>query len=496
MQSLKVNRVLQLVSALTLLLAMNVNADLNTLTANNPAFDDLERAAAAGNQSAFDALNPICNGGPGPTCNVAQFGVFESTRELVQTANDLEGTGAATRFSLRLDQQGLGDALRWTAAEEVTAQGTIATEFTNGQMANVNNRMTALRFGAAGFSITGLGGIPASNIAGVTNGDKLGAASSSETLSKWGGFGNGTFGFGDRNPTTFEDAFDFDNTEGTLGFDYRFSERVVAGVIVGYSETEVDFNAAKSIVDGGIKSDGYSFGVFGLYSRDALYLSGSFTYQTLDFRIDRFIKYPSFNPDVASTDTRTLGKTDSDSYSASFNAGYMFRLGPGASKRYVVEPYIRAEYVDVSISSFQEIETDGDGIQEYFNLDVNSQSIQSFELSFGARLSAAFSTRWGVLFPYARGEWHVELEDGNTNTTSTYDIGLAGLTPFLLADDDIDSGYGTAVVGIQTILKGGRQRELGGAIGDRLSLFVEYRTVFGLTNISNDLISGGLRYTF
>jgi uncharacterized protein YhjY with autotransporter beta-barrel domain len=480
----------------TFLMPMSAHADLNTLTANNPAFDDLERAAAAANHSAIDALNPLCVTGPGATCNVAQFGVFESTRELVHTANDLEAAGDATRFSLRLDQRGLGDALRWTAAEEVTAQGTIAKKFANGQLANVNNRMTALRFGATGFSITGLGGMPASHIAGLSDGDELGTAGSSEKLSKWGGFGNGTFGFGDHDPTTFEDAFDFDNTEVTLGFDYRFSERWVAGFVAGYTENEIDFNAARSIVDGGIVSDGYSLGVFGLYSRDALYISGSATYQTLDFQIDRFIKYPSFNPDVASTDTRTLGKTDSDSYTATLNLGYMFRLGPGASKRYVLEPYFRAEFIDVSISSFQEVENDGDGVQEYFNLNVRSQSIKSVELSFGARASFAISTKWGVLFPYARGEWHVQLEDANTATTSTYDVGLSGLTPFLLANEDVDTNYGTAVFGVQTILKGGRQRELGGVIGDRLSLFVEYRTVFSLDNISNDLISGGLRYTF
>ncbi len=495
MQSLKINRVLRLATALAFLSSVHAYADLVTLTANNPAFDDLERAAARANQSAFNALTPLCANGPGPTCNANQFGVFESTRELVQTANDLEGTGP-TRFSLRLDQEGLGDALRWTAAEEVTAQGTVAKEFTSGQMANVNNRMTALRFGARGFSITGLGGMPAANIAGVSSSDSLGTASSGETLSKWGGFGNGTFGYGDHDPTTFDDAFDYDNTEATIGVDYRFTDRIVAGLVAGYTENEVDFDAAKSIVDGGIKSDGFSIGVFGLYSREALYLSGALTYQSLDFRIDRFIKYPSFNPDVPSTDTRTLGKTDSDSYSASFNVGYMFRLGPGVSKRYVVEPYFRAEYVDVKISSFQEIETDGDGIPEYFNLDVRAQTVKSFELSFGARVSAALSTRWGVLFPYARGEWHVELEDNNTSTNSTYDVGLSGLTPFLLDSGKIDSNYGTAVFGIQTILRGGRQRELGGVIGDRLSLFVEYRTVFSLDLISNDLISGGLRYTF
>ena len=480
---------------LVVLAATSAQADLNTLTTGNPAFDDLERAAARANQSAFDALTPLCVTGPGPTCNPTQFGVFESTRELVHTANELEGAGP-NFFSLRLDQTGLGDALRWTAAEEVTAQSTVSTEFTNGQMNNMNNRITALRFGATGFSITGLGGVPAGNIAGVSNGDSLGNASSGERLSKWGGFGNGSFGFGDQDSTTFEDAFDFDNTEATIGFDYRYSERLVAGFVLGYSESEVDFDAAKSIVDGGITADGYSFGVFGLYTRDSLYFSGSIGYQKMDFEIDRFIKYPSFNPDIPSTDTRTQGDTESDAVTATFNLGYMFRMGPGASKRYVVEPYFRAEYLDIGIDSFTEVETDGDGIAEYFNLAIDSQSFESFVLSFGARVSMAISTSWGVLFPYARGEWHIELEDDNTRTTSTYDVGLAGLTPFLLDSEDIDDEYGTAVFGIQTILRGGRQRELGGVIGDRLSLFIEYRTIFGLDNISNDLISGGLRYTF
>jgi len=51
-------------------------------------------------------------------------------------------------------------------------------------------------------------------------------------------------------------------------------------------------------------------------------------------------------------------------------------------------------------------------------------------------------------------------------------------------------------VGVQTIFRGGRERELGGPIGDRLSLFVEYHRVFALSNIDSELINGGIRYPF
>src|SRR5262245_45344592 len=73
----------------------------------------LETAAAQANQATFDALSGPCAAGPGPGCPDEVFGVFAETRELVHTANELLGTGDTT-FSLSLDIDGLGFALRWT----------------------------------------------------------------------------------------------------------------------------------------------------------------------------------------------------------------------------------------------------------------------------------------------------------------------------------------------------------------------------------------------
>ena len=111
-------------------MAGSASADLVQLTTvvNPGAYDDLERAAAAANQSVFDALVGPCGGGE---CPADQQAVFDEARELVDTAADILGTGTG-QFSLGLDDEGLGNALRWTAAEEVLAQGRAATDFSNG----------------------------------------------------------------------------------------------------------------------------------------------------------------------------------------------------------------------------------------------------------------------------------------------------------------------------------------------------------------------------
>ncbi|MCH7600917.1 MAG: autotransporter outer membrane beta-barrel domain-containing protein [Myxococcales bacterium] len=470
------------------------NATLVEITtfARPQFYDDLERASARANQSVFDTLGPVCGAGG---CTPEQQNIFEETRELVHTANEILGTGP-TLFSLGVDDEGLGNALRWTAAEEVSAEARASTDFSNGQRSSVNNRITALRFGATGFSLAGLEGVPLGDLASIEHTDRLGPAGASQTLSKLGGFFNTSYGLGTHDPTTFEDAFDFVSFDVTFGVDYRFLPDVVAGLVAGYSATDVDFDASKSIVDGGIESEGFSIGAFGMYTWKNIYLSSFLSYQRMEFDIDRFITYPSLNPDVEGTNTQTRGDTHSDAVTVSVNTGYTYRFGPGKSKTYVLEPSLRVEYTHITIAGYNEGNVDAD---EYFALRIAEQTVESLELTLGLRTSAAVSTRFGVFFPFARLEWRFELEDATRQTSSQYSAlgNLAGGTvPFGLDSEPIDQNYGTLAVGVQIILKGGRQRLLGGAVGDRLSIYSDYRTVFVLDNISNHIISGGLRYTF
>jgi outer membrane autotransporter protein len=482
------------------------SAQLVELTTTNSAtsgnFDDLERAAAAANEGVFFALEPVCRGGVGPNCSTEQYGVYGETAKLMATAAELlkQAPPDDNFGSLGLNPQGVGDALRGTAAEEVSAKSRASTDFSNGQLKSVANRITALRYGARGFSIAGLDGLPTRGMPGIPEGTVLGAAGDpdpgSQTLSKLGGFVNGSYGWGTHDPTTFEDAFDYESIDVTAGADYRLRDDLVLGLTAGYAQNKVDFDA---IVDGGIDALGFSVGTFGLYTWKDFYVSGFFSYQRMSFDIDRFITYPSLNPNVPGVDTSTKGKTHSNAYTGTANLGYTYRFGFDTfswttGKPFLVEPYGRLEYMSIDFDSYTERDNKAG---DFFALRVDQQRVQSLELSPGLRLAAAFSLPFGVVFPYARGEWRFELDDKNRETTSQYSVpGLQTAIPFLLNSSKIDSNYVSLTGGIQTILRGGRTRFLGGAVGDRLSLFVEYQTYLALDNVDSSAVNAGLRYLF
>ena len=214
-------------------------------------------------------------------CTEESFAIFLTSRELVHTANELQRSGP-TISSLGLDQEGLGLALRWTAAEEFAAQGSMATDFVNDQLSNLSARMSALRFCARGFSIAAMPINPAGDtrVASLERPRGGGASGDEalETYSPWGGFINGAFGWGTKKPTDLENPFDFDGSEVTAGIDYRFANNFILGGMVGYTEQTVDFDEAASdvsVTDGEIVADGFSYMAFGLYEGERLTFSAS-----------------------------------------------------------------------------------------------------------------------------------------------------------------------------------------------------------------------------
>ena len=311
----------------------------------------LEAASARANQASYDALLGACEGGPGPGCPDDVFGVFEETRELVQTANEILGTGDTT-FSLGLDIDGLGFALRWTAAEEIAAQGSMTTEFAASQLSALSARMAALRWGISGPRLTSVqeadGSIRVARSGSLPLGG--GASADAEQIgTRWSWFVDGAFGYGNKDPTDLEPAFDFDGQEVTIGVDYRFSSSLAAGAMLGYSGKEVDFDSSRSVVDGRIKTDGYSGIIYGLLEGERAYLNGSLGYQQLSHDTRRRITYPSQNPLIPrSTASRPRPPTAARCSPRSAPAT------PSDGARFSVEPSLGLDYVNASVEGFRE----------------------------------------------------------------------------------------------------------------------------------------------
>ena len=460
-------------------------SDPSLLAQLNP----LEQLAAKANQAVYNALTapttggsataagaPICGANqaaPGGSCNGQVWLIFQQVRELVDTANALEGTNGQTLYSLGLDAHGLGQALRWTAAEELSAQGRSSTEFSNGQFNVLGNRLAALRFGARGFRVAG------------NNVEKGGSAGADDPslASPWGGFIDTSYDYGRKGDTTnssgYEDAFAFDGTEISGGVDYRFSPHFVLGAMLGYTSKRIDFDSSESTTDGRIRSSGASLMAYGLWEADAFYASGSVGWQRLNHDFVRRITYPSQNPTVPSVDDTATSNTSSGALLATFGLGYDARY-----KAFTAEPYLKAEYQKIKVNSFTESGANG------FDFNYGDQNITSLDSALGVKFEYVFSAPFGVIVPYVRGELHKQFEDKQRQISAVYaalaTVGLqnAAGANFDIPDDERKDNYGLVGAGLSLVLKHGWQ------------VFAQYQQVIGLTTIADRNFTGGFRYEF
>lgn len=480
-----------------------------------PYANGVEEAAASANQQVFDALDASCNPGgifdtvpepaaapPGTDCtDEGRFLVYLNARELVHTANEIRGSGA-TIASLGQNLEGLGLALRWTAAEELAAQGSMATEFSNGQLSNLAARLSALRFGARGFGVANLyrTNPRRDRLLASAQDEAVATEGARETYSPWGGFLNGAFGYGRKDPTPLENAFDFDGSELTLGIDYRLPRNIVLGAIVGVSEQAIDFDEAASeisVVDGSMDADGTSVILFALYQGERLTMSGSIGAQRLSYDVVRKIKYPSFNPDLASANSVANSQPETDIRVATFNVGYAF-----GSRKATLEPYLNVEYLDATVDAFDEERSinllSNNNVSKRFDLSISEQQFDSFDTALGLRMQYVVTPRFGVIVPFITLAAHRELADDARTITAGYAAlrDVLGTRSFVVPTDPADESYAVATAGFSIVLRGGRQRQAGGAIVGGLSAFVQIRTVGGLRNFDDTVTTGGFRYEF
>jgi outer membrane autotransporter protein len=383
------------------LYVVTARADLNdptVLAQLNP----LEQLAAKANQAVYNALTapgtgsaagaPICDpnlGNTAPTsgsCTGNVYKIFARVRELVDTANVLGNSAGPRQYSLGLDARGLGLALRWTAAEELSAQGTASTQFSNGQLSSLANRIAALRFGARGFRFA-MNNASSGAASYSTEDRSLGGSAGADgelLASPWGGFLDGSFGYGRKSDTTnsgaYQDAFVFDATELTGGVDYRFGPHFVLGGMAGYTKKRIDFDSSESTTDGRIRSKGESAMIYGLWESDLFFVSGSVGWQRLDHDMVRRIAYPSLNPLVPSVNETADSKTNSNGLLATWSGGYDLRL-----RALTVEPYLKANYQRIKIASFSEAGANG------FDFQFGQQNITSVDGAIGLKLQYVFT---------------------------------------------------------------------------------------------------------
>ncbi len=404
-----------------------------------------------------------------------QDDLFVNCRALVQTGNELNGSGA-TAFSLGLTNEELNGAIQQVAGEEVVAPRTMASKTFNGQQKNLTTRLAALRAGVKGFSVSGLGFGNFQKFAGRDSADTRGLGSPQRgggasgdgagfSLNRLSAFVNGIISIGDKEQTSREDGFDFDSQGVTVGVDYRLLDDLVLGTAFSYSHFDADFKTSSVNSGGDSQTDGYVFSLYGTYYLKSFYVEGIGSVGWNDHDSKRNINFGGLK--------RTAkGDTDSTQYSFSIGVGYDF-----VAHDIDYGPYARLSYLRVDIDSFKESGAQG------LNLEVEDQNVTSLISALGFRASKKFSWKWGVWFPQIRGEWNYEFEN-DSKTIKTQYVNDPFNTQLLVKTENPDRDFFRVGFTLANVSQGGTQA------------YFDYDTMLGFRDISNHIFTIGVRQEF
>ena len=454
-------------------------ADLNLVPDMTPA----QASAAAGTQRVYEVLLSRASSTNNETATLTadEQSLFEIARELVETSNEQQGSGSA-QFSLGLTVEGLRNALQWVAAEELATPGTLATKTSSGQLTSLAARFTAVRRGATGFRTSLLNDgwnsarsrpiMLASAAAGGSSKGLLGG-DAAESFSRLGGFLNVALGFGKKDPTAREDAFDYGNVNMTLGVDYRATARWVYGAALGYNRYEVKFDSSRSVVDGGVDSNGLAATLYSLYTFDAFSLDGSVSLGGNSFDIVRHIKYSSNNPALPPTNETASGSTDSQQYTLSVGGNYE---GHREALAYSLQAHVTS--LKSTINGYTERNA------RAFNLRLEDQNVTSLTSTLGAQASYTLNRSFGVIIPEASIRWHHEFSNDSRLVQARYVADLLTSNFLVAPTEDPDRDYFSLGLGASAVFAQG------------LQIFAHYETLLGLSNITDHLLTGGARLEF
>jgi outer membrane lipase/esterase len=258
----------------------------------------------------------------------------------------------------------------------------------------------------------------------------------------------------------------------------RVSRTLVVGILATDIQQHADFDSSQSIVSGNVKGSGGGATVYLDQDIGDAYLNFSLGVQRISLDTTRVVTYGSNNPQVGYVNTTLTSSTNATSLMVTGGGGYTFYL-----RRFSAQPYLNWQYLRTHIAGFQESATSTSTDPE-FAATVAAQTVTSLISIAGVKLQYAWSLPFGVLLPYAYGEYRHEFANRSINVDSNYTTESTAATGFQLPTDSIDPNYYEVGAGLMGVLAG------------RTQIYVQYMRLLSLQYYSDYGISGGIRFQF
>lgn len=375
------------------------------------------------------------------------------------------GVGASTPASVTVTIAGRPDQARNAATTALLgAQADTASRFAQGQTANIQRRLEALRRGRAAPDARGDAGgravvrnesplrgrdaaserqtkddahEPPVRLAALDTGDNANSAGGGLALPAFasglvsaaqgqainvaqltGARGNsasttgsrdiavwsdGVVGFGSRDATASRNAQEFTTSGVTAGIDYRVTDNLVLGVGVGYARdrTSIGVDGTKN------RAQGYSVTGYGSYQPTPnTFIDGALGTGSLRFDSDRV---------VAVANNVARANRDGSQYFAALIAGYELRRNGT-----LWSPYGRVDY---SVSKLDTATESGVGLNALTYFSQRQKSLQS---ALGMRIESAHEVGFGWVVPRLRGEYRYDGQGSQQASLSYADQAATG----------------------------------------------------------------------
>lgn len=374
----------------------------------------------------------------------------------------------------------LGQTLTAISGRQATAAARTPMQFSAGQVANLQDRLAAVRGGARGVSLAGLevlGGTLASftplqellHSLGGGAGDEQGGLLGD----RLGLFATGTLRRGRQSSTDAESGFDLRDTGLTVGADYRLEESLVLGLSGGYGRTTTGFDGASGRLD----ARSLSGQLYGSYFTDHFHLDAVAGFGHTDHALTRELAYSSsalgIGCDGVLCQNETTGSTSARQLNASLGVGGDFHSGALA-----FGPTLELEYRQVRVNGFTETGSSG------LDLSFGGITTSSLVSKVGSYASYAWKTPWAVILPQARVRYLHEYQNAARTQSVQFSADtLAGAASrgFVVFTDPADRSYFDWKASVLVQLPFG------------VAGFVDYGAVQGLENKSMHELNVGLR---
>lgn len=299
------------------------------------------------------------------------------------------------------------------------------------------------------------------------------AAFSTSSPGRWHGLGlfaSGQVESLNRDITTYQDGYKSRILGFSAGMDYRFSKRLVAGLVGSFSNTDGDFR-------GGGTFSTNSYGVLAftqLLPTDRTFIQGTAGYTRNDYTIDRLATAQVSS--VALGGDRLVNSIASSNSNANVLnlgalAGYDHSIG-----RFVIGPRVGVNYSRTHIGDYAE--SGGGGI----GLRYNDQFIHSLQSTVGLQGSTTYSVPFGVLVHQVNADYVHEFANSQRFIGVQFIEDLrATPTRFAFQNEVPVRNYAYVGTGLVAVLPNGWQP------------FVNFRAMVGNSQFDNYAGTFGVR---